>query len=144
MDEREMGEKGTEGRLMAFQAARWRGAEREKGEGALGAWLHREGGGGKRGGPGMAISSVGKPATALSCRAWATRSGQLTRGLERDGGPGVSGGVRREWEIEAERQRGTDKRARATLCQSGGSNGILNRFKTFKRFTWIQKFPKLD
>jgi hypothetical protein len=44
------GKKGTEGRLMAFQAARWRGAEREKGEGALGAWLHREGGGGKRGG----------------------------------------------------------------------------------------------
>jgi hypothetical protein len=155
VDEREMGQKkGMERRPATFQAARWRGAEGGKGEGVPCGRSHVEMEEEGRGGPGMVVGSAGRPATTPDRRAWAaalpreqgrgrgwaTQCERRTRRLERDGGPGVSDRAR---EREARWRWGADRRARATQCRGGGSNGILNRFKTFKWFTWIQKFPKL-
>jgi hypothetical protein len=60
--------KGTERWPVALQAARWRGAEREKGRGAYGrSHMEEE----EEGGHGVAVGIVGLPAMAPSRQAWA-------------------------------------------------------------------------
>jgi hypothetical protein len=147
---------GVEGKVavetgaQAWMRGKWGKKRGRSGDRRL---FKRLGGAGQRGkngegggGVGVAVGSVGWMTTAPDHRARvaalpreqgrgrvrATRCGWLTRGPERDRGPGVSGGVR---EREAGQRRGADRRARATQCRGCGSNGILNRFKTFKYFT---------
>jgi hypothetical protein len=108
VDEREMGQKkGTKRRPSAFQAAWWRRAEMEKGEGGLRA-LSRGGGGGKRGlvwwlavrGDRQRPLAIGRGRWHCHANREGGGRGRLTRGPERDGGPDVSGGV---WERAGER-----------------------------------------